>query len=51
MASGQASNYGLNQWVAEDKVIRMEFNADNAKIGEALSTMPKFITGSYVGTF
>lgn len=50
MASGQTTNYGLNQWAAEDKVIRTEFNEDNAKIDAALSTMPKFITGSYVGT-
>ena len=47
MASGQTSNYGLNQWAAEDKVIRTEFNEDNAKIDAAL---PRFITGSYVGT-
>ena len=50
MASGQTTNFGLNQWAAEDKVIRTEFNEDNAKIDAALSTMPKFITGSYVGT-
>ena len=50
MASGQTTNYKLNQWAAEDKVIRTEFNKDNAKIEAALGTMPRFITGSYVGT-
>ena len=30
MASGQTANYQLNQWEAEDKVLRTEFNADNA---------------------
>ena len=31
MASGQTTNYQLNQWEAEDKVLRTEFNADNAE--------------------
>ena len=29
MASGQTANYQLNQWEAEDKVLRTDFNADN----------------------
>ncbi|RHR10488.1 hypothetical protein DWX58_03570 [Pseudoflavonifractor sp. AF19-9AC] len=49
MASGQTSNYGLNQWAAEDKVIRTEFNEDNAKIDAALATIPVIVTGTYVG--
>lgn len=49
MASGQTSNYGLNQWAAEDKVIRTEFNEDNAKIDAALAEIPTIVTGSYVG--
>ena len=32
MASGQTTNYGLNQWTSEDAVLREEFNRDNAKI-------------------
>lgn len=36
MASGQTNNYGLNQWAAEDQVIRTEFNEDNLRIDEAL---------------
>ena len=37
MASGQTANYQLNQWEAEDKVLRTEFNADNAKLDAALA--------------
>ena len=47
MASGQTEHYSLNQWQPEDQVLREEFNQDNAKIDAAL---PRFITGSYVGT-
>ena len=47
MTSGQTSNYGLNQWAEEDKVIRTEFNEDNAKIDAAL---PRIIAGNYTGT-
>ena len=37
MASSYTSNYNLCQWEASDKVLRTEFNADNAKIDAALS--------------
>ena len=37
MASNQTSNYGLNQWAAEDRVIREEFNTDNTKVDAALA--------------
>lgn len=54
MASGQTANFGLNQWAAEDKVSREEFNQDNLKIEAAIfnvtETGPKIITGSYIGT-
>ena len=50
MASGQTTNFGLNQWAAEDKVLRTDFNADNAKLDAALAGMPRVITGSYTGT-
>ena len=52
MASNQTVNFGLNQWNAEDKVLREEFNADNAKIDAALAAAGncKIVTGSYVGT-
>ena len=49
MASGQTSNYGLNQWAAEDPVLREDFNQDNAKIDAALEATPKFAVGSYAG--
>ena len=37
MASNYTRNYNLCQWAAEDKVLRTEFNADNAKIDAALA--------------
>ena len=37
MASNYTRNYNLCQWEAEDKVLRTEFNADNAKIDAALA--------------
>jgi len=38
MASNYTSNYGLCQWQASDKVLRTEFNADNARIDAALAS-------------
>ena len=38
MASSYTTNYQLNQWEAGDKVLREEFNQDNAKIDAALKT-------------
>ncbi len=53
MASGQTSNYGLNQWAAEDKVVREEFNQDNTKIDTAMQALQANVirtaVGSYVG--
>ena len=40
MASGQTSNYGLNQWAAEDPVLRTDFNQDNAKLDAVLEGFP-----------
>ena len=45
MASGQTANYQLNQWEAEDKVLRTEFNADNAKLDAALKVNADAISG------
>lgn len=39
MASNQTSNYGLNQWVEEDRVLREEFNRDNQKADEILGAL------------
>ena len=30
----QTENYALNQWDPEDRILRTNFNADNAKIDE-----------------
>ena len=38
-------HYQLNQWAADDQVLRTDFNADNAKIDAALVER-----GTYVGT-
>lgn len=54
MSSNQTPAYGLNQWSLEDQVIMSEFNADNAKIEQALlelkTALPQLTTGSYIGT-
>jgi len=50
MASNYTEHFGLNQWAAEDHVLREEFNADNAKIDAALYARPRMAMGSYVGT-
>jgi len=39
MPSNYTSNYQLNQWEADDRVLRTDFNADNAKIEAALSSL------------
>lgn len=51
MATNQTPVYGLNQWELSDSVVMADFNADNAKLEQALlDTKTKFQTGSYVGT-
>jgi len=37
MPSKYTSNYQLNQWEPDDRVLRTDFNADNAKIDAALA--------------
>lgn len=39
MASNHTENFGLCQWEATDQVLREEFNADNAKIENALNAV------------
>lgn len=48
----QTSNYQLNQWAESDRILRTDFNSDNAKIDAALSNIGdcKIEVGSYVGT-
>ena len=36
MSTNHTTNYDLNQWEGTDKILRTEFNADNAKIDAAL---------------
>lgn len=47
------TNYDLNQWDADDRVTRADFNADNAKIDAALAAAGgsncKIVMGSYTG--
>ena len=37
MSTNKTQHYHLNQWEAEDKVLRAEFNQDNAKLDSALA--------------
>lgn len=46
----KTENYRLNQWDAQDAILREDFNADNAKIDAALAAGAKIASGSYVGT-
>lgn len=47
-------HYGLHQWEPEDDFLRTDFNEDNVKIEEALTTLAagqfKIVTGTYTGT-
>ena len=38
MSTNHTRNYDLCQWEASDKVLREDFNADNAKIDAALGS-------------
>ena len=45
MASSYTQNYKLCQWEAGDKVLRTEFNADNAKIDAAIAAVEGRVSG------
>ena len=45
MASNYTSSYQLCQWEASDKVLRTDFNADNAKLDAALKANADAISG------
>ncbi len=60
MSTNKTTHYQLNQWEPEDKVLRTEFNQDNAKLDSALTqaaqeraelqaAIPKIVTGTYEG--
>ena len=44
MPTNHTPNYQLNQWEAEDKVLRTDFNEDNAKIDRALGALTEATT-------
>ena len=46
----RTQNYNLCQWEASDRILRSDFNSDNAKIDAALAAGAKIATGSYTGT-
>ena len=39
MASNHTEHFSLNQWHADDQVLRTDFNEDNAKIDSALKDL------------
>ena len=45
MSTNHTTNYDLNQWEGTDKVLRTEFNQDNAKIDAALKANADAIAG------
>ena len=45
MSTNHTTNYDLNQWEATDKVLRTEFNEDNAKIDAALKSHDDELAG------
>jgi len=53
MPSNYTPNYQLNQWEADDRVLRTDFNADNEKIDAALAALakgtPKIRAGWFLG--
>ena len=42
MSTNYTNNYNLCQWEASDKVLRTDFNADNAKIDAALAQLNRY---------
>jgi len=51
MPSSFTKNYKLNQWEADDRVLRTDFNSDNAKIDAALAgKAEKSVVTSLQGT-
>ena len=49
MSTHHTTNYDLNQWEASDKVLRTEFNTDNAKIDAALKANADAIAAEAAG--
>ena len=40
------NNYNLSQWAGEDRILREDFNADNAKIEAALDAVQALSNGA-----
>ena len=47
----QTEHYGLNQWDPADRILRTDFNADNAKIDAALAELSGRNNTRYFGSF
>ena len=41
----QTTKYQLNQWAGEDRILREDFNADNAKLEQALAEQAAILAG------
>lgn len=41
----QTANYGLNQWDEEDRILRTDFNGDNAKVDAAIKAEAERVGG------
>ena len=48
-STNHTPNLNLNQWEANDPVIRQDFNADNAKIDAAVAARAELVFGTYTG--
>lgn len=53
----QTEQYQLSQWEQEDRILREDFNANNAKVDAALKAVaeqvlgsPRLVSGTYSGT-
>ena len=45
MSTNKTQHYQLNQWEAEDKVLRTEFNEDNQRLEDALTNLAEGLAG------
>lgn len=45
MSTNHTPNYGLSQWEKTDKVLMEDFNADNAKLDDALTALSAALDG------
>lgn len=41
----ETGNYQLNQWESTDRILREDFNADNAKVDQALGSLAATVAG------